>query len=236
MATKTKAPTVKITVSTFDASQRPTYRVVRSGVKLAKYQPVTAADYSPRGGTPLLDAVVEFLEDIFGRTTKEEVAVGILMDESGSMGDQQQAVISAVNEFVLGLRDVDKVDPETAGKGFLVICTDGEENSSTRHTKKDVAKLLRKAEKNSWAVMFFGAGIDAWDEGRGMGFGGNSISGQTVSSVPTAAGTRSAMAFATSDRNSYLRSAKGYTLSKQGQNSTSVDESGKVSTDNINKK
>jgi hypothetical protein len=60
--TKTKAPTVKVTLSTFDQSQgRPIYRVLRDGVSLKNFDQVTEDQYTPTGSTPLVDATYAFL-------------------------------------------------------------------------------------------------------------------------------------------------------------------------------
>lgn len=39
------------------------------------------------------------------------VTIGLLLDESGSMAANREAVIAGMNEFVGGMRDVDAVDP-----------------------------------------------------------------------------------------------------------------------------
>jgi len=60
---------------------------------------------------------------------------------------------------------------EVPGKVILVVLTDGEENSSTEFTNvKDIAKLVKKQEDAGWEIVFLGADIDAWGDGRSMGF------------------------------------------------------------------
>ncbi len=212
---RTSAPTVALTLSTFDYGGRPVYRTLREGVKLSKFKAITATDYSPAGGTPLLDATVQFISHLRGLASKSAVQIGLLLDESGSMRPNQGAVIESVNRFVDGLREVDAVDPAVAGKGFLVIATDGEENQSREATYEDVSRLVKECEDAGWVTVFLGASIDGWAQGRRMGLSGT-VYGQTVSTENTPAGTSSGMAYATQsavgylgDNDTYLRSAKG---------------------------
>jgi len=54
---------------------------------------------------------------------------------------------------------------------IVIVFTDGEENSSREWTKEKVAALIQEREAlGNWTFAFFGAEIDAWDEGGGMGF------------------------------------------------------------------
>lgn len=60
---------------------------------------------------------------------------------------------------------------EVPGKVILVVLTDGEENSSTEFSdKSDVAKMVKTQEDAGWEIIFLGADIDAWGDGRSMGF------------------------------------------------------------------
>ena len=60
---------------------------------------------------------------------------------------------------------------EKPGKVILVVLTDGEENSSTEFVNKtDIAKMVKKQEDAGWEIVFLGADIDAWGDGRSMGF------------------------------------------------------------------
>ena len=60
---------------------------------------------------------------------------------------------------------------EKPGKVILVVLTDGEENSSREFTdKKAIAKMVATQEDEGWEIVFLGADIDAWGDGRSMGF------------------------------------------------------------------
>lgn len=53
---------------------------------------------------------------------------------------------------------------------LLVIITDGEENSSTRHTRESVIRAIDALKaKGNWTVAFIGANIDVWAAGKAIG-------------------------------------------------------------------
>lgn len=232
MATTTKAkakksaPTIRLTLSTFDQSGRPVYRTLRERVKLAGFKDVTFEDYSPAGGTPLLDATFEFITHLRKLSKKDEVHVGLLLDESGSMAPNRQAVIGSVNEFVNGLREVQTVDAKNAGGGFLVICSDGYENASREHDYEDVRSLIAKCERAGWVLICLGAGIDAWAQGSKLGFSGG-VTGQMVSTANTPQGTYAAMASVTSDGIGYLGDHGTYMKKRAGSSVRTLSEDGK---------
>lgn len=226
-------PTVRVTLSTFDDSAgRPTYREVRKA-KLKDFADISKEDYSPCGMTPLLDAMGEFIEAMRARRAGDEVQVGLLLDESGSMGTNAAAVIESVNEFVAGLRKVKKVDPKVAGKGFLVVATDGLENASHKFTYEQIRKLVSKCEKDGWVTIFLGAGIDGWGQGRQVGVSGRSAHAQTISTVNTPKGTRSAMRGVTASTAHYLADSDSYLAAAAAAPSSSILEDGDQVTSNI---
>ncbi len=58
----------------------------------------------------------------------------------------------------------------------FVIMTDGYENSSSEWDNGKVEKLIAKAEKRNWQIVFLGANQDAWDSARELGiYAGSSI-------------------------------------------------------------
>lgn len=67
--------------------------------------------------------------------------------------------------------------PEQADrKRFLVIMTDGLENSSVETTEKDVKEYLEKKQAEGWTVIYLGANQDAVKVGQSLGVpGGQSI-------------------------------------------------------------
>jgi len=57
------------------------------------------------------------------------------------------------------------------GKTILVVLTDGHENSSSEYTNVSaIGKMIKDRENAGWEILFLGADIDAWGDGRNMGF------------------------------------------------------------------
>ena len=58
---------------------------------------------------------------------------------------------------------------------LVVILTDGEENASSKYTKKDIKKLLEKMEtENGWKIMYLGANQDSFKVANGIGINNSS--------------------------------------------------------------
>src|SRR5258706_4204947 len=54
---------------------------------------------------------------------------------------------------------------------LVAIMTDGQENSSTKHTEKCLRELIQKLEKReNWTFVFMGANQDSWAVAQSMGF------------------------------------------------------------------
>lgn len=61
-------------------------------------------------------------------------------------------------------------EEERPGKVICVIITDGEENSSVEHTKRQVKEMVEHQEsKYDWAFIYLGVGVDAFSEARQIG-------------------------------------------------------------------
>jgi hypothetical protein len=230
MATKTQkkkaAPvTAVVTLADFDSVE--SFRVIRDGIEIDAFTPLTLADFQPRGGTPLLDASATFIAHLGTQAKAGQVTIGLLLDRSGSMGGNEAAVVSGVNEFVGSLAAVEEVDPETSGKVLAVIFTDGMENMSKEVDNETLAGIITAREAAGWTFIFLGANIDAWATGRGFGLSGRS-SGQTVNYASTPKGTRSAWASVGQTSSSYL-AASGQTLASldsSGLSSRTITEDG----------
>jgi hypothetical protein len=222
---KTTVPAVHVTLAMFD-SREPVYRVSREGVPIARFAPLGMSDYIPSAMTPLRDAVAQFIGHLDRLRAGDRVSIGLLLDESGSMAGNREAVIAGVNEFVGGMRDVDAVDPAAAGKVLAVIVTDGLENSSREVDPQTLATSIAQHEQDGWTFIYMGANQDAWAVGEQAGFSG-SASGQSVSFRATPAGTRAAMGSAAGDARRYLRGVESYALARAGSARRSVTEDGK---------
>src|SRR5262252_4636839 len=205
-----RVPAVHVTLAMFD-SREPVYRVSREGVPIARFAPLGPNDYMPSAMTPLRDAVAQF--------------IGHLLDESGSMAGNREAVIAGVNEFVSGMRDVDAVDPAAAGKVLAVIVTDGLENSSREVDPQTLVTSIAQRERDGWTFIYMGANQDAWAIGEQTGFSGRA-SGQSVNFRATPTGTRAVMESVTDDARRYLRGVESYARARAVSARRSVTEDG----------
>lgn len=240
MATTSKPRTRKaavkafVTVAKFTDSSRP-FSIVRSRTPLQEFIPIAGNEYVALGhNTPLRDAVAQFIAHLDHVKGPDVVTIGLLADESGSMHGKEDAVIQGVNDFVVGMQEVKKIDPATAGTVLAVITTDGMENASREITSPALQDLIAKKEANGYTFIFLGANIDAWGQGQSLGFSG-SARGQTVSYSNTAAGASAALANVTTDASSYLANQGEYVMARSAMGSMrSVTEDGKETLANIN--
>ena len=90
------------------------YTVLRNTTAKA-FEPLTATEASPRGGTPLFDSMAKMLDHAFA---------------------------------------------EGSEKAYVVIMTDGEENTSKKYTKDVIGEKLARAEDRNWEVVFLGANFE----------------------------------------------------------------------------
>ena len=234
---KVKAPPVHVTLSVFDSVSRnePSYRNKREHVPIGTFVPITQADYSPRGSTPLRDAVAEFIGHLDQLKGDGHVTIGLLLDESGSMATERNEVIEGVNSFVAGMTDVKAVDKAAAGTVLAVIVTDGEENASHETSPEAVKAMIADREKDGWTFIYLGSGIDAWHQGQALGLSGSS-SGQMVSTTKSSKGVNAAFASVTADSSSYLSGTAAYRSDHDtlGTSMRSVTDTGAVLDSNIN--
>jgi hypothetical protein len=221
---QTTVPAVHVTLATFD-SREPVYRVRREGVPIAQFTPLGPGDYMPSAATPLRDAVAQFIGHLDRLRARDRVSIGLLLDESGSMAGNRDAVIEGVNEFVRGMRDVDAVDPAAAGKVLAVIVTDGLENSSREVDPPTLATSIAQHEQDGWTFIYMGANQDAWAVGERAGFSGMA-SGQEVHFQATPAGTRAAMGSVAGDAQRYLLGVESYAKQRAASARRSVTEDG----------
>lgn len=94
-----------------------------------------------------------------------------LTDETFRPGGNT-ALLDAVGRAVTetGKRLSDLPETERPDKVIVVIITDGQENSSTEHTRGQVKEMIQhQQEKYSWQFLFLGANQDAFDEAGKLG-------------------------------------------------------------------
>lgn len=76
------------------------------------------------------------------------------------------ALLDALGDAIQHTIKVQKLaaEDEKASNVVFVIITDGEENSSTKYTKRDIKKMIsHEQEEYCWEFIFLGANIDAID-------------------------------------------------------------------------
>jgi len=124
-------PDARITLVQFDSMDA--HGVILNGVPIAEAQHLTPAVFSPRGGTPLLDATAQLI---------------------------------ALADAAATARQNAGLPPEQV---VFVSITDGEENSSTRHTLPQVRALIDERTAQGWLFVFLSAALDAYGEAGAMG-------------------------------------------------------------------
>src|SRR5215471_7657716 len=221
---KAKAPAVHVTLAVFD-TRAPIYRVRRESVPIHGFAPLGPDDYVPSAMTPLRDAVAQFIAHLDGLRAPGRVTIGLLLDESGSMAGNREAVIAGVNDFVAGMRAVDAVDPAAARKVLAVIVTDGLENSSREVDPQTLVTSITQRERDGWTFIYMGANQDAWAIGEQTGFSGRA-SGQSVNFRATPTGTQAVMESVADDARRYLRGVESYARARAVSARRSVTEDG----------
>lgn len=237
MPTQTKTKTKRaaaieaiVTVAKFTDMRRP-FSLIREQTPLhafPKVSPGVDADYMPCGwDTPLRDSTAKFIHHLDSLQAEGRVVIGLMADESGSMGGREYGVAAGINEFVEGMAEVKKVDPKSSGKVLAVIITDGGENSSREVGSEALAGLIAAREANGWTFIYMGANQDATSVGTAMGYSG-SASGQTVS-LRSNSSRAFHSALASTGRNhgaAYLGDNASYMMATADSASRVIDEDG----------
>lgn len=118
------------------------------------------------------------------------------LDETRYQPSGSTALLDAVADSVKALETGEAVN----GNDRYLICimTDGEENSSKRTTKEDLAELIRQKEASGrWTFTYLSAGMDAFADAQAIGIqAGNSVAytGDSVGTQKAFAGVATRMA------------------------------------------
>lgn len=83
---------------------------------------------------------------------------------------------ACVDSIEATVKEVDRLDEDAAV--LIVILTDGEENSSERHTQECLRDLIQKLEKRgNWTFVFMGPELTAWETSKTLGISANNTRG-----------------------------------------------------------
>jgi len=102
------------------------------------------------------------------------------------------AMYDAIGQTIdlVGARLAAESEADRPSRVMVVVMTDGEENSSTMYTQKDVsARVKHQEEKYNWSFIFLGASIDAEAVGEGIGM----RTSNAMNYRPTSGGVRDVM-------------------------------------------
>lgn len=117
--------------------------------------------------------------------------VELLTEETYRPGGGTALLDAIGNTVNAAIQRIDKLDEkERPDKVFVVIITDGEENSSREHTLDTIKAMVEKQKEAKWDFVFIGANIDAFAAGGSFGV----TKGATLQYDATSKGTRAAYA------------------------------------------
>lgn len=118
--------------------------------------------------TILFDGVSEVLHD---RVNLSDIN---MMTEDEYFVRGSTALLDALGGAIHHIGNIHKYarEEDRPEKTLFIITTDGEENSSTRYSYKNVKRMVEKQkEKYGWEFLFLGANIDAIAEAKKFGIG-----------------------------------------------------------------
>lgn len=90
----------RITVAAFDENSGFQYDVVRNGVSLNHWEPLTNKDAQPRGGTPLFDAIKRAIESAEGLRSKRTVFIVMTDGEENASRHTTRAQVQSALQRV----------------------------------------------------------------------------------------------------------------------------------------
>jgi len=163
----------RLTMIQFD-SQGVDHLYVASPI--ADVKPMQQADFVPRGGTPLFDAIGQAIGETETRITAKK----------------------------------------TAEVQLFVIITDGDENSSNRYSKRQIAEMIETKQGQGWVFTFLGANLDAYRAGESIGIGAKNVSSFAANQGGTAAAYASVSSNTAGMRSAVMHGATGQSVSDAG--------------------
>ena len=88
------------------------------------------------------------------------------------------ALIDAVADAIKHIKTVHRYirEEDVPAKTLFIITTDGMENSSRKHTSRQLKEMIEERKKAGWEFIYLAANIDAFATGHDYGFEDNDIS------------------------------------------------------------
>lgn len=120
------------------------YLIIHNAKDLADVPPMDELQYQPRGATALLDAIGRGVTEVKERIEKE---------------------MKAITDAGYTKPDMPKV--------FVMIITDGQENSSKEWNKTRINQLIEDCKKSGWQFMFMSADMNGINDAHSYGIDTN---------------------------------------------------------------
>jgi hypothetical protein len=159
---------------------------------------------STGGGSDLVD----FTLVTFDTQSMDKVIVAVPVNQAPKLNRENyvpRAGTPLIDAAVITLKAIESsLAKRDNPKVVMVIQTDGQENSSVKHTWEELKRLVDEKTAAGWQFVFLGAGIDAYDQAAKMGIS----SANTLSHGKGFAETQSAYASMASNTRMYASGAK----------------------------
>jgi hypothetical protein len=117
--------------------------------------------------------LIDFSLVTFDTQGMDKVCVAVPIAQAPKL-DRQNYVPRAgtplIDAAVITLKAIEaSLEKRGNPKVVMVIQTDGQENSSVKHTCEELKRLVDEKTAAGWQFLFLGAGIDAYDQAAKMG-------------------------------------------------------------------
>jgi hypothetical protein len=168
-------------------------------------------------------ADIEFTLITFDTQSMDKICVCKPIKGAPKLDEKNYQPRSGTNLIDCAYDTIKAVEGQEKAKGAkIVICfqTDGEENSSHKHTSEELKTLIEEKTKLGWQFNFMGCGIDAYAQSARMGM----TYAQTTSYSPDAASTDASFRANAMNTSLYAAGARDNTSYTNVQRAASGDK------------